>query len=89
MKRGLMPSSQAERQRPEPVHAFAHRAPRLDASPPPRRISSTSPTIAAGSRVSIPAGAAVGQASTHLAQRVQRSRMSLTRAAMVATNAPA
>src|SRR5438034_3556750 len=78
MNRGLTPSSQAERQRPEPVHDCAQRAPRLVASPPPRRMSNTSSTTAAGSRVSIPAGPAVGQTSTHRAQRVQRSRISLT-----------
>ena len=87
MKRGLTPSSQAERQRPEPVHVCAHRAPRLAASPPPRRMSNTSPTMAAGSRMSIPAGPAVGQTSTHRAQRVQRSRISLTLRSSEAMNA--
>src|SRR4030095_7690124 len=85
MKRGLTPSSQAERQRPEPVHVLAQRAPRLAGSPPPRRISSTSLTIAVGSRVSMPAGPAVGQTPTHFPQRVQRSRTStnLTRSSAV------
>jgi hypothetical protein len=86
MKRGLTPSSQAEIQRPEPVQVLAQRAPRLVASPPPRRMSSTSPTIAAGSWVSIPAGPAVGQTSTHLPQRVQRSRISPILASSEATN---
>src|SRR5688572_5367559 len=38
MKRGLTPSSQAERQRPEPVHDCAQRAPRVAASPPPQDV---------------------------------------------------
>src|SRR5262244_3712340 len=89
MKRGLTPSSQADRHRPEPVHVAAQRAPRLDASPPPRRISNTSVTIAVGSRVSMPAGPAVGQTSTHFPQRVQRSRMSLILTSSAATKASA
>src|SRR4029434_2449556 len=78
MKRGLTPSSQAERQRPEPVQDCAQRAPLLATSPPPRRMSNTSPTTAAGSLVSTPAGPAGGQTSTHRAQRVQRSKILLT-----------
>ena len=38
MKRGLTPSSHAVRQRPEPVHVSAQRAPALCGSPAPRRM---------------------------------------------------
>ena len=44
-------------------------------------------TMAAGSRMSIPAGPAVGQTSTHRPQRVQRSRISLTLRSSEAMNA--
>src|SRR5262249_41907526 len=49
----------------------------------------TSVTIAVGSRVSMPAGPAVGQTSTHFPQRVQRSRMSLILTSSAATKASA
>jgi hypothetical protein len=77
MKRGLMPYSQAGMHLPLLVQTCAQRSASLVPSLPASR-SSTPPTMSTASAGSSPAGSTIGQAATHLPQRVQASRMSLT-----------
>ena len=78
-------------QSPDSVQPDAHlRAAPLPASVPwPRKMSMTPPITATGLRRSSaesPAATVVGQASTHLPQRVQASIMVSTRAAKADSN---
>jgi hypothetical protein len=77
-KRGLTPSSQAGMQAPLMTHELAHLRPASEPSPPRSR-SMTPLTVATGSASPIPAGLTLGQAATHLPQRVQASTISSTR----------